>query len=96
MKCPCCGVAALIHDTRDMSYTYKGETTTISTVTGKVEGQGKVPSIDRRNLDIVLVPPDLLCRVCRRSTGEPQFGRTPAAFFVGKLPSVSLYLAVLI
>lgn len=34
MKCPCCGAAELIHDTRDMSYTYKGDSTTIPAVTG--------------------------------------------------------------
>lgn len=34
MKCPCCGAAELIHDTRDLSYTYKGENTTIPAVTG--------------------------------------------------------------
>ncbi|MDD2545121.1 MAG: type II toxin-antitoxin system MqsA family antitoxin [Burkholderiaceae bacterium] len=34
MKCPCCGAAELIHDTRDMPYTYKGEVTTIPAVTG--------------------------------------------------------------
>ena len=34
MKCPCCGAAELIHDTRDLPYTYKGETTTIPAVTG--------------------------------------------------------------
>ena len=34
MKCPCCGVAELIHDTRDMPYIYKGETTIIPAVTG--------------------------------------------------------------
>ncbi len=34
MKCPVCGAAELIHDTRDSSYTYKGETTTIAAVTG--------------------------------------------------------------
>ena len=34
MKCPCCGAAELIHDTRDIPYTYKGETTTIPAVTG--------------------------------------------------------------
>ena len=34
MKCPVCGAAELIHDTRDMSYTYKGETTLIQAVTG--------------------------------------------------------------
>lgn len=34
MKCPVCGAAELIHDTRDLPYTYKGETTVISAVTG--------------------------------------------------------------
>ena len=34
MKCPVCGAAELIHDTRDLPYTYKGETTTIAAVTG--------------------------------------------------------------
>jgi HTH-type transcriptional regulator / antitoxin MqsA len=34
MKCPVCGAAQLIRDTRDVSYTYKGETTTIPAVTG--------------------------------------------------------------
>jgi len=34
MKCPSCGAAELIHDTRDVCFTYKGETTTISEVTG--------------------------------------------------------------
>jgi len=34
MKCPICGAAELIHDTRDVPYTYKGETTTIPAVTG--------------------------------------------------------------
>ena len=32
MKCPCCGAAELIHDTRDLPYTYKGETTVIPAV----------------------------------------------------------------
>lgn len=34
MKCPICGAAELVHDTRDMSYTYKGDTTIIPAVTG--------------------------------------------------------------
>jgi len=34
MKCPVCGAAELIHDTRDLSYTYKGETTVIAAVAG--------------------------------------------------------------
>jgi HTH-type transcriptional regulator/antitoxin MqsA len=34
MKCPVCGAVELIHDTRDLPYTYKGETTLIAAVTG--------------------------------------------------------------
>jgi HTH-type transcriptional regulator/antitoxin MqsA len=34
MKCPSCGAADLIHDTRDVPYTYKGEATSIPVVTG--------------------------------------------------------------
>ena len=34
MKCPSCGAAKLIHDTRDIPYVYKGEATTLSEVTG--------------------------------------------------------------
>ena len=34
MKCPVCGSAELVHDTRDKSYTYKGETTVLSAVSG--------------------------------------------------------------
>jgi HTH-type transcriptional regulator/antitoxin MqsA len=34
MKCPVCGAAELIHETRDLPYTYKGETTIIAAVTG--------------------------------------------------------------
>jgi len=33
MKCPVCGAAELIHDTRDLPYIYKGETTVIPAVT---------------------------------------------------------------
>jgi len=34
VKCITCGQAELVHDTRDVQYTYKGETTTIQGVTG--------------------------------------------------------------
>ena len=33
MKCPVCGAAELIHDIRDLPYTYKAESTTIPAVT---------------------------------------------------------------
>lgn len=35
MKCPICAKAELVHDTRDIPYTYKGESTTIPGVTGE-------------------------------------------------------------
>jgi len=34
MKCPSCAAAELMHDTRDMPHTYKGESTVIPAVTG--------------------------------------------------------------
>ena len=34
MKCPLCGESELVHDTRDMNHTYKGESTVIPAVTG--------------------------------------------------------------
>lgn len=34
MKCPNCGAAKLVHDTRDVPYTYKGESTSLPQVTG--------------------------------------------------------------
>ena len=34
MKCPICGAAKLVHDTRDVPYTYKGESTILPQVTG--------------------------------------------------------------
>lgn len=35
MKCPVCGAAELIYDTRDIVHTYKGESTTIPSVTAE-------------------------------------------------------------
>lgn len=34
MKCPSCGSGKLVRDTRDLPYTYKGETTVLPRVTG--------------------------------------------------------------
>ena len=34
MKCPCCGAAELIRETRDIPYAYKGKTATFPAVTG--------------------------------------------------------------
>lgn len=46
MKCPACGAAKLVRDTRDLSHTYKGETTTIPDVTGQF-----CPACDEAVLD---------------------------------------------
>ena len=35
MKCPSCGSAELVHDTRDLPYTYKSESTLIAAVTAE-------------------------------------------------------------
>jgi HTH-type transcriptional regulator/antitoxin MqsA len=34
MKCPSCGAARLVHDTRDVPYIYKGEAGVLPQVTG--------------------------------------------------------------
>jgi HTH-type transcriptional regulator / antitoxin MqsA len=34
MKCPACGAAELVHDTRNIPYTYKGVSTVVEAVTG--------------------------------------------------------------
>ena len=34
MKCPNCGAANLVHDTRDLPYAYKGEATVLAQTTG--------------------------------------------------------------
>lgn len=35
MKCPSCGIGKLVRDTRDLPYTYKGESTVLPQVTGE-------------------------------------------------------------
>jgi HTH-type transcriptional regulator/antitoxin MqsA len=46
MKCPSCGAAKLVHDTRDVRYTYKGESTVLRQVTGEF-----CPACDESVLD---------------------------------------------
>ena len=47
MKCPACGATGLVHDTRDLPYTYKGESTLLPSVTGEY-----CPACDDVVLDI--------------------------------------------
>jgi len=58
MKCPCCGAAELIPDTRDMPYTYKGEHTIIPAVTGDF-----CPACGVKLLKLLDRHPDLLSEV---------------------------------
>jgi HTH-type transcriptional regulator/antitoxin MqsA len=46
MKCPRCGAAKLVHDPRDVPYTYKGESTILPRVTGR-----SCPACDESILD---------------------------------------------
>jgi len=48
MKCPSCGRANLVRDSRDLPYTYKGETTVLPQVTGDF-----CPACDESILDAV-------------------------------------------
>ncbi|QNH80644.1 type II toxin-antitoxin system MqsA family antitoxin [Pseudomonas protegens] len=48
MKCPVCGAAGLVHDTRDLPYEYRGATTVIKDVTGDF-----CPSCSESILDMV-------------------------------------------
>jgi len=48
MKCPVCGAADLVHDIRDIPYSYKGETTVVANVTGEF-----CPSCSESILDLV-------------------------------------------
>ncbi|CAI8784523.1 type II toxin-antitoxin system MqsA family antitoxin [Pseudomonas marginalis] len=48
MKCPACGAADLVHDIRDIPYSYKGETTVVANVTGEF-----CPSCSESILDLV-------------------------------------------
>lgn len=47
MKCPSCAAGELIHDTRDIPYVYKGESTIITDVTGDF-----CPACDEAMFDI--------------------------------------------
>lgn len=48
MKCPACGAGKLVRDTRDVTYTYKGESTVLPHVTGDF-----CPACDESILDAV-------------------------------------------
>lgn len=81
MKCPCCGAAELIHDTRDMPYTYKGENTTIPAVKGDFcpacgevvlnrehgDRYSELVSLFQRQVNAAYVDPDYITQRTSRS-----------------------------
>ncbi len=102
MKCPVCGAADLVHDTRDESYTYKGETTVIPAVTGDFcpacdESILGVAETDRvmkamrafsRQVNADLVDPDFIASV-RKKLALDQ--REAAEIFGGGINAFSRY-----
>ena len=102
MKCPCCGAAELIHDTRDMPYTYKGENTTIPAVTGdfcpacgevvlnREQGNrySEMIGLFQRQVNAAYVAPDYIARV-RRKLDLDQ--RQAAEIFGGGVNAFSRY-----
>lgn len=102
MKCPVCGAAELIHDTRDLSYTYKGEDTLIPSVTGDfcpacAESVLNAPESDRvmhemrefsKQVNAAVVDPGFIARV-RKKLGLDQ--RTAAEIFGGGINAFSRY-----
>lgn len=102
MKCPVCGAAELIHDTRDLSYTYKGETSLIPSVTGdfcpacdevvlnREHGNhySELVGLFQRQVNSAFVDPDYIARV-RRKLNLDQ--RQAAELFGGGVNAFSRY-----
>lgn len=80
MQCPHCGQAALVHDTRDLPYAYKGEATVLPQVTGEfcpACGESVLDAAEsRRTMDLMLafnkqvnaasVDPEFIVRVRKK------------------------------
>lgn len=102
MKCPSCGAAELIHDTRDLPYTYKGETTSISAVTGdhcpacsevildRAQGDryGELVGVFQRQVNAAFVAPGFITDV-RKKLALDQ--REAAEIFGGGVNAFSRY-----
>ncbi|MEQ1590762.1 MAG: type II toxin-antitoxin system MqsA family antitoxin [Thiobacillaceae bacterium] len=102
MKCPCCGAAEPIHDTRDLPYTYKGETTAIPAVTGdfcpacsevvlgREQGDrySELLGMFQRQVNAAFVDPDYIVKV-RKKLDLDQ--REAAEIFGGGINAFSRY-----
>jgi len=102
MKCPVCGAAELIHDTRDLSYIYKGETSLIPSVTGEFcpacdevvlnrehgNRYSELVGLFQRQVNSAFVDPDYIAKV-RRKLDLDQ--RQAAELFGGGVNAFSRY-----
>jgi len=101
-KCPACGAAALIHDTRDVTYTYKGETTVIPAVTGdfcaacaeivldltQADAYGAAIRVFNKQINAAIVDPDFIANVRKKLELDQ---REAAAIFGGGVNAFSRY-----
>ena len=102
MKCPSCGAAQLQRETRDVPYTYKGENTTISAVTGDFcsacdevvlnrehgDRYSEMVGLFQRQVNAAFVDPDYIAKV-RKKLDLDQ--RQAAELFGGGVNAFSRY-----
>jgi HTH-type transcriptional regulator/antitoxin MqsA len=102
MKCPCCGGAELVRDTRDLDHTYKGVSTKLRDMTGDycpacgeglfdmVEGQRMMDLMGafRSEVNATLVDPNFIAGVRRKLKLDQ---REAAAIFGGGVNAFSRY-----
>ena len=102
MKCPICGAAALVHDTRDLPYTYKGETTAIPNVKGAFCGACDESILDGVQSERVMIEMRAFAKQVNAAIVDPNFiasvrkklaldQREAAAIFGGGINAFSRY-----
>ncbi|WP_321473805.1 type II toxin-antitoxin system MqsA family antitoxin [uncultured Paludibaculum sp.] len=102
MKCPACGEGKLVRDTRDIPYTYKGETTVIPAVRGEfcgACGEGVLGAAEskrvsaamlefNKQVNATIVDPEFIARVRKKLSLDQ---RQAAALFGGGANAFSRY-----
>lgn len=102
MKCPVCGAAELVHDTRDVPYVYKGETTSVPAVTGdfcpacaevvldptEADRYGAAVLAFNRQVNATIVDPDFIAGVRKKLVLDQ---RQAAEIFGGGVNAFSRY-----
>ena len=102
MKCPSCGAAKLIHDTRDVPYVYKGESTSIPDMTGEFcpacgevvlnrehgDRYSELLAVHQKQVNATYVDPSYIAKV-RKKLDLDQ--REAAAIFGGGVNAFSRY-----